>query len=191
MARMPRIVRAAGLVPLLLAAAAAGGAETFLGLKVEPEADAPYDREGMYGGWTTHEDGRSTRELVLAEEEVLPGVWWDPYTKRGFADAGLLDVDHLVPLREAHESGAHAWTEEKRRRFANWLEDPQHLIAVHRSANRGKGAGDPAEWMPPNPDYWCQYLVDWVRVKARWELSVDPAERDALDAMLADCHDGE
>lgn len=190
MARTPRIAHAAGLVPLLLAAAAAGGAEAFLGLRVEPEADAPYDRDAMYGGWTVREDGRSTRELVLAEEEVLPGVWWDPYTRTGFADAGLLEIDHLVPLREAHESGAHAWTAERKRLFANWLEDPQHLIAVHRSANRGKGAGDPAEWMPPNRDYWCQYLVDWVRVKARWELNVDPAERDALDAMLADCHGG-
>ncbi len=103
------------------------------------------------------------------------------------SDPGALDIDHMVPLKEAHRSGAHAWTAERREAYANDLGHPQALIAVKSGANRSKGDKDPANWMPPNRSYWCQYLGDWIAIKTRWELSVDQAEADALKKGLAVC----
>ena len=91
-----------------------------------------------------------------------------------------MDIDHLVPLKEAHQSGAYAWDQAKRKAFANELKDSEHLIAVAASANRSKGAKDPAEWLPPNKAFWKSYAQAWVNIKIRWNLKADAAELSRL-----------
>ena len=71
----------------------------------------------------------------------------DPYSVWMITDASQLDIDQLVPLKEAHESGRYAWDAQTRQAYANDLRDPNHLIAVDRSLNRQKGARDPAEYL--------------------------------------------
>ena len=85
----------------------------------------------------------------------------------------ILDIDHLVPLKEAHISGGSAWSTEKKRRYANDLSYPATLIAVSSRENRSKGARDPASWLPSNCAYHCEYVRSWKEVKARWELGSD------------------
>ena len=115
---------------------------------------------------------------------VGSGLWLDPYTSQFFTVASDLDVDHMVPLAEAHQSGAYAWDLNKRRDYANYLADPNHLIAVSASANRSKGARDPAEWLPTNTAYHVQYAQAWVAVKIAWGLTADAAEIEALQSIL-------
>ena len=95
-------------------------------------------------------------------------------------DASQLNIDHLVPLKEAHESWRYAWDAQTRQAYANGLRDPNHLIAVDRSLNRQKGARDPAEWLPPNPNYLMAYAQAWVDVKRKWGLATDTKEIAAL-----------
>ena len=95
-----------------------------------------------------------------------------------------LDVDHMVPLGNAHHSGAWEWTAERKERYANYLDDTQHLIAVTKSTNRSKGARSPDEWKPPDKSYWCQYAVDWVFIKSTWNLTGTEPELTALRDML-------
>ena len=95
-----------------------------------------------------------------------------------------------MPLREAWESGAWAWSRAQRRAFANDLSHPDTLIAVSARSNRSKGARDPAEWLPPDPTVHCWYAQTWVGVKARWRLHVDQAERLALQRTLLACRAG-
>ena len=102
-------------------------------------------------------------------------------------DKAELDIDHLVPLAEAWESGGHLWAEAMWTRYANDLGDPRSLIAVSASTNRSKGARDPAEWWPPHSGYRCQYAVDWIAVKTRWDLAIDTAEQASIDAQLGQC----
>ena len=50
---------------------------------------------------------------------MVSGSWNDPYSGETITDASQLDIDHLVPLREAHESGGHVWGADKRRDCAS------------------------------------------------------------------------
>lgn len=160
---------------------------------------APYDR-ALYRHWIDADsDCQNTRHEVLIAESQIPvqldargcrvvaGRWYDPYTDQIFTDPRRLDVDHLVPLAETHRSGADVWTSQRRRDYANDLGHPDTLIAVDAGANRSKGAKDPAEWLPPNDDYHCEYVAAWMRVKAKWELQMDRDERAAIDKVLSEC----
>ena len=159
-----------------------------------------YDRHD-WKHWTDADgDCQNARnEVLIAESKtsvayrtdrkcrVAAGEWLAPYTNTIVTDPGRLDVDHMVPLGNAHASGAWEWSAEQREQYANYLDDPQHLIAVTASANRSKGARGPEEWRPDDRSYWCQYAVDWITIKDTWELTATTAEFTALEEMLATC----
>ena len=98
-------------------------------------------------------------------------------------DATKLDVNHLGPL-EVHESGGDAWDAYRKRDYTNDLSDPNTLISVDRGFNWQKGAGDPAEWLPPNKAYQIEYAQAWVAVKLKWGLTSDPKEIAVLRSLL-------
>ena len=98
-----------------------------------------------------------------------------------------LDIDHMVPLCEAYESGAHAWDKARRKKFGNSLTADHHLIATWRSTNRSKNKQVPADWLPPNKAYWCTYLNDWIAIKREWGLSMNRAEADTIRKGLLVC----
>ena len=75
--------------------------------------------------------------------EVDSGYWVCPYTGKVFTDPRKMDIDHMVPLKEAWVSGASEWSKEQRVAFANDLDYPDHLVATEASANRKKSAKDP------------------------------------------------
>lgn len=168
-------------------------------LRVAPEDGTGYDRS-LFVHWVDADgDGCDTRrEVLLAEARTAPtvgtncfitgGMWvsvYDRVSATGYPRD--FDVDHLVPLAEAFASGASAWTPDQRQAYANDLTHPEALIAVTAHSNREKSDADPAEWMPPNPRARCGYVSDWIRVKYAWNLSVDTAEKKALQGLLAGC----
>ncbi len=169
-------------------------------LTIAPESDfgIGYDRDD-YPTWNlTDRPGCNVRELVLIAEassisEVdqdcrpLDGIWLSWYDDNAFGNPSELDVDHMVPLAEAHYSGAARWSAERKRAFANDFDLPAALTAVSRSSNRTKLAADPAEWRPPRRAAWCQYAHDWIAVKLKWSLTADRAEVDSLRDMLQTC----
>ncbi|NQT25256.1 DUF1524 domain-containing protein [candidate division KSB1 bacterium] len=145
-------------------------------------------------------DGQNTRtEVLIAESElpiafddsdsskVLSGRWTDPYTGEVFTDPNKLDVDHMVPLGNAHRTDGWIWNFEMRMDYANDLENPEHLIAVKSSENRSKGAKGPDKWMPPNKAYHCEYVNNWVEIKTRWNLTITEAESTKIAEVRAHC----
>ena len=157
----------------------------------------PYDRKD-YRHWIDADgDCQNTRHEVLVEESLEPvsfktdkncrvvsGKWLGMYSGEVFTDASQLDIDHLVPLKEAHESGGYAWDADRKRDYANDLSSPISLIAVDRSLNRQKGASDPSDWLPPNKAYVREYVQNWVAVKLKWQLTADAREIAVLRDIL-------
>ena len=178
-----------------------GGREAALAvlasLPVRPATASGYARS-KFKHWITAPNGCSTREVVLIRDasivnakgcRVVSGEWFSPYDATTWQLASRLDIDHMVPLKEAWVSGASTWSPTRRQAFANDLGWTGSLIAVSASSNRSKGDRYPARWMPPNTGYWCTYLFDWIDVKYRWSLSVDSTEKQAITRDLSACPD--
>lgn len=179
--------------------ASAAGQQTLQGLQIAPhDTSVAYNRDAWVHWVDTDGDCQNTRAEVLIMESRQPvspaggctvtsGNWFDPYTGQTWTLASDLDVDHFVPLQNAHVSGGHAWDAAKKQAYANDLTDPDHLIAVEDNINQSKGASAPDAWKPPRVAYWCTYAVDWTEIKKRWELTVTQSEYDAIAEMLQTC----
>ena len=159
-----------------------------------------YNRDDWNHWIDENSDCQNTRHEVLIEESqetvtytsdtycsVSTGKWFGYYTGQYYYNASELDMDHFIPLKNAHQSGGYNWSSSKKEEFANYRLDPDNLIAVNLSANRSKGAKGPDEWKPTNTDYWCQYAYDWIRIKEFWSLTATQAEWDALVSMIETC----
>lgn len=190
-ATIPTPAHAAETLPLTEAVAT---------LPVALESRDGYDRN-KFRHWNTGDnpaDGCNTRAEVLLHEAVDPpivgpgcrltgGSWWSYYDATVVTSASGLDIDHMVPLAEAWDSGASAWSPQRREAYANDQGAEQSLVAVTARSNRSKADQDPAEWMPPAADVHCRYLAEWVGTKLRWALTVDDAELKALAGAASSC----
>jgi hypothetical protein len=165
-------------------------------LVIAPEGKmAGYSRD-RFPHWASQGNSCDTREIVLQKQgtdvrsdkdcKAVSGTWVSPYDGVTITDAAAIDIDHTVPLAEAWRSGASAWVDEDRKKFANDLGGIQ-LIAASATTNRAKGDQDPAKWKPPVTAYWCTYAQHWIAVKATYKLTIDQAEHDALASMLTSC----
>jgi hypothetical protein len=162
-----------------------------------------YDRD-EWSHWSDDDgDCQNIRHEVLQNETfeavtfttasncyVDTGKWYGVYTATYYYSASELDVDHFVPLKNAHESGGYEWSLAIKKKYANYLEDSDHLIAVQAGANRSKGARGPEDWKPTNKDYWCEYAYDWIRIKDTWGLTATQSEWNALVLMIDTCPAG-
>ncbi|WP_405873318.1 MULTISPECIES: HNH endonuclease family protein [unclassified Streptomyces] len=174
----------------------AATARTYLAsLTVATENRTGYDRD-LFPTWITISGTCNTREYVLKRDgsnvvtnsacTATSGSWYSVYDGATWTAASDLDIDHLVPLAEAWDSGASQWTTAHRQAFANDVTRPQ-LIAVTDNVNQQKSDQDPAEWMPPVSSYACTYVRAWVQVKYYYDLSVDSAEKSKLSSVLSGC----
>jgi hypothetical protein len=157
-----------------------------------------YDRKAYGTPWAdVDHNGCDTRNDILARDlthtviasdcTVTTGILSDPYTLKQIqhiAGRSAIDIDHVVSLGNAWQTGSFQWPSTKRIAFAN---DPLNLLAVDASANRQKGDGDAATWLPPNKAYRCPMVARQIAVKAKYGLWVTPAERDAMSRVLSTC----
>ncbi len=165
-------------------------------LRVAAEVRTGYDRD-LFRHWIDADgDGCSTREEVLvAESRTTVGVgsgcslsggrWYSYYDALTWTDPSDVDIDHLVPLAEAWDSGARSWRVSMRQAFANDLGDRRSLVGVTDNVNQSKADRDPAEWLPARER--CRYVREWVAVKHRWRLSVDRPEKRSLRSLASGC----
>ena len=163
-----------------------------------------YDREESFGSaWQdVDQNGCDTRNDILARDltvlvvdsgcEVQSGTLLGPYTGltiafvRGQTTSSLVQIDHVVALSNAWQTGAQQLSQQQRVALAN---DPLNLLAVDGVTNSRKGDGDTATWLPPLNSYRCIYVARQVSVKAAHALWVTPAEHDAMTRILSDCPD--
>ncbi|MEU0782878.1 HNH endonuclease family protein [Streptomyces sp. NPDC006173] len=159
-----------------------------------------YSRERFGTAWADTDSNRcDTRDDILKRDlkdvkfsdgkcKVSNGVLEpDPYGGKDVTftrGRSLVDIDHLVALSDAWQKGAKYWDASKRIALAN---DPLNLAAVGASANRSKGDGDTATWLPPNKGYRCTYVAGQVAVKKKYGLWVTASEKAAMKKVLSGC----
>ncbi|KAG5753749.1 hypothetical protein H9Q69_009970 [Fusarium xylarioides] len=174
-----------------------------------------YDRD-LFPHWETYEGACNTREYVLKRDgtnvvtnsacAATSGTWKSPYDGATWTQASDIDIDHMVPLKNAWISGAASWTTAKRTLFANDVTRPQLwagksiqcftppeqqaniiIIKVTDNVNQAKSDKSPDSWKPPLTSFYCTYAKSWVQVKSYWQLTITSAEKTALGSMLDYC----
>lgn len=121
---------------------------------------------------------------------VISGILNDPYTgkvinfMRGKDTSEQVQIDHVVALSDAWQSGAQEISAQERLQLAN---DPENLLAVDGPANQQKSDSDAATWLPANASFRCSYVARQIRVKAKYHLWVKPAEKEAMINVLTPC----
>ncbi|MFE7112601.1 HNH endonuclease family protein [Streptomyces sp. NPDC057575] len=170
--------------------------ELLAGLVVADEDDVPGYSRAKFPHWITQYGTCDTREVTLQRDgqgvvqddqcRAVSGTWFSEYDGKVIESASGIDIDHVVPLKEAWRSGASGWSTPQRKAFANDLVHSQ-LIAVSAGSNRAKGDKDPGNWKPPLQSYHCTYSRAWISVKAEYHLTANPTEATALEQMLDTC----
>ena len=121
------------------------------------------------------------------ECKVIAGQLLDPFTGKVItfsATKVVIDIDHVVALSNAWQTGAAYFDKNKRTQIAN---DPLNLLAVDSKLNRQKGDGDAATWLPPYKAFRCEYVARQVAVKAKYGLWVTQPEKVVIDKILSTC----
>jgi hypothetical protein len=175
---------------------ASTAATQLAGLTVKAEGSTSGYSRDLFPHWITQSGTCDTRDQVLKRDgtgvtvdsqcEPTAGRWYSVYDSTWVEDDSSIDIDHIVPLAEAWKSGANTWSTSKRQQFANDLTIAQ-LIAVTASSNRSKSDKDPSAWKPPNTSVHCIYAREWIWVKHTYGLSLQSAEKTALQQMLGTC----
>ena len=166
-----------------------------------------YARSEFGERWTDDNDetwghnGCDTRDDILRRDlttvvvrtggcKVASGTLRDPYAgvvvefSRGPGTSALIQIDHVVPLSNAWQTGAQQWTPRQRQDFAN---DPLELLATQGHVNEAKGDGDAATWLPPYKPFRCAYAARMVAIKLAWHLWMTQPEHDAVARILTGC----
>lgn len=157
-----------------------------------------YNR-GLYPHWKDLDgDCMNARHEILLERaadldsvkvdergcKVVAGAWGDFYSGKLLTDVSTVDIDHVVSLKEAHEGGAHAWSREKRREFAN---DPENLVITSRKNNRTKAANGPAKWLPSNRYGKCRYIEKRMEIHIKYNIGISGEDFEALINKFTGC----
>lgn len=168
-----------------------------------PIPERPYNRDRDFGGWLRDETPESclnTRGKVLVRDSqgevgyssngctVYTGEWDDPYTGRMHYDSREIQIDHLVALKNAYMTGAHEWDQAKRCLYANYMGNDFHLLSVNGRENLKKSDYSPADYVPPNRRYTCEFLKSWLSVKLIWSLRMTPPEKAAIERIAEQNH---
>ena len=172
-----------------------------LAVNDNPTPPEKYNRVEQFGpAWKdVDHNGCDTRNDILARDlktisdrrnscVITAGQLADPYSGKWIdfrkKDASKVQIDHVVALENAWQSGAYKLTQEDREALAN---DPDNLLAVNGHDNMAKGSKSADQWMPPNSAYACTYASKQVQIKNRYALTVTTQEKQALADALATC----
>jgi hypothetical protein len=155
-----------------------------------------YNRKHWHHWIDEDRDCQNTRQEILISRSIEPvklnskgcvvhrGKWQDYYFDEILVDSRNVDIDHLIPLKHAHDSGGEDWSREKKKQFAN---DPENLVITNRKYNRMKGAKTIAEWLPLDRKYSCLYASDWVKIKNKYKLKLSSNEEQTIRSLQIHC----
>jgi hypothetical protein len=202
---MRRIVLLALLLTSIPTQSASANEPTALAVlnQLEVKGRAPktgYSRAAFTHWSDLNRDGCDSRNEILKRDltqivfktgtrdcKVISGQLYDPFSGQTLtfsSSKSTVDIDHLVSLSNAWQTGAAYFDKKTRESLAN---DPLNLLAVDAKLNRQKGDADAATWLPPLKSFRCEYVARQVAVKAKYLLWITSAERDTILKVLDNC----
>jgi hypothetical protein len=159
-----------------------------------------YNRKKHFGTWLSDPYDNTcfnTRAKILIRDSKKPvkfkannkcvvekGLWNDPYTGEQINEASEIQIDHVVPLKHAYQTGAWKWSAVTRCSFSNFMANDYHLKSVDARQNMKKSDKSPDDYMPPNNQYACSYLKNWLQIKLTWKLVIFPEEAEAIQGLI-------
>ena len=163
---------------------------------------AKYNRKLHFGRWINDPNDNTcfnTRAKVLVRDSlgtvsfketnrciVEKGQWNDPYAGEVVEESKQLQIDHMVPLKNAYMSGAWEWNFQTRCVYANYMGNDFHLVTAGGHENMSKGDSTPENYIPPNESYRCEYLENWLKIKLIWKLKMIRGEVEAIRQAIKD-----
>ena len=117
---------------------------------------------------------------------------YKPNTDVGFytgKTCDFINIDHIVSLKDAHESGAASWSDSKKQTFAN---DRRNHVPSCGRVNSSKGSAAPKDFLRRSRDgrgldykimRWCEYVAIYKAVKTKYQLTFANNDRK----LLSDC----
>jgi len=170
----------------------------------EVETPTKYKRELHFGTWIkdpSRQTCLNVRGLVLlrdaqgnityADEKkcrITGAHWVDPYTQKDLYSAEEIQIDHVVPLKNAYVAGAWQWNYSKRCTYSNFLGNNFHLLPVLGTENNRKSDSSPDAYVPPSQEFVCQYLINWLKIKSIWQLKIGKREALGIQDALTKYH---
>lgn len=169
-----------------------------------PAPRARYQRLEQFGRWIndpTDDTCMNTRAQVLVRDSqvnvtyratnrcvVQSGQWLDPYAGDEMTESRQVQIDHVVPLKNAYLTGASKWNQAMRKLYANFMGVDYHLLPVNGHENMSKGDKGPNAYVPPNEKIRCEYLQHWLKIKATWNLVMTKDEAESIQKLAREAH---
>ena len=151
-----------------------------------------YDRS-FFGGWRDLDEDcldtrgeilvdRSLTEAVLDETgcRIVGGIWRDFYTGKILSEPATIEIDHLVPLKEAWNLGAYEWDRSRAADFAN---DPENLVITTSEINRSKGSNVPPDWLPFEEEFRCEYVTRFGQILGKYGFALPTNNQGLLEDL--------
>lgn len=154
-------------------------------------SSSPKYKRADWGNWndpdgnclnTRHEilKKRSQSKIMIKNCRVLTGTWRDFYFDETHHSSIKVDIDHVVPLKHAFDSGGAKWSIEQKKQFAL---DEENLVITNRKYNRQKGAKDITNWVPLNRGHACRYANKWLTIKGKYQLTISNKELSSIKLL--------
>ncbi|WP_422758923.1 HNH endonuclease family protein [Paenarthrobacter sp. C1] len=162
-----------------------------------------YSRDQFGAAWSdVDHNGCDTRNDILRRDltnvtakpgtkdcVIASGTLADKYTGKTISftrgeQSSDVQIDHIIPLSLAWQTGAQQISAEQRLQLAN---DPLNLMAADGPANQQKSDSSADAWLPPNKSFRCEYVARQTAVKAKYKLWMTQPEHDAIAGILATC----
>ncbi len=170
----------------------------FLSFSATGETIPDYERNTWRHWIDSDGDCLNTRHELLARESLIPptyktndrcsviaGKWFGPFLSKIFTNSSDLDLDHVIPLKWAHQHGGWRWSAERKQFFAN---DWENLVIVYSGRNRSKGSRGPSEWMPDNGGHHCAYAFRWNYLIDKYNLTANRDDINSIDNVIRSCN---
>lgn len=161
----------------------------------QPGIQKKYQRSEWHHWNDLDKNCRNTRQEILHSRSdtpvkfnkkgctVVSGRWKDYYYPEVHTSSREVDIDHLIPLKHAHDIGGDKWPLELKEKFAN---DPENLVITYKKYNRIKGAKRIDQWLPVHQEYACKYIHHWIKIKKKYALPFTEGEKKTIAQISCD-----